>query len=145
GEVAERTWESVGRARAEKLLVESETKYHTLFESMDEGNCIIEVLFDEAEKPFDWRFIDVNTEYKSDKGLAVAAGQTILELEPDIEPEWFDIYGRVASTGESERFEKYSATSNRWWDIFAFPAGAPGNNRVAVLYNDTTRRKQAET
>ena len=39
------------RKRAEEALRASEEKYHTLFESIDEGFCIVEVIFDEAGRP----------------------------------------------------------------------------------------------
>ncbi len=39
------------RARAETALRESEARYRTLFESIDEGFCIIEVLFDDRGAP----------------------------------------------------------------------------------------------
>ena len=39
------------RKHAEQALRESEARFRTLFESMDEGYCVIEVIFDEKNNP----------------------------------------------------------------------------------------------
>src|SRR5699024_5295555 len=41
-DLAERIWTALERARAEQALSISEAKYHALFDSMDQGYCIIE-------------------------------------------------------------------------------------------------------
>jgi len=42
--------------KAENALRESEEKYRTIFNSMDEAFCIIEMIFDAEGKPVDWRY-----------------------------------------------------------------------------------------
>lgn len=42
----------------------SEQKYHTLWDSIDEGYCIIEVLFDKDQRPIDHRFLEVNAAFE---------------------------------------------------------------------------------
>lgn len=132
------------RREAEAALQESEEKYHTLFDSIDEGYCTIEVLFDGANKPYNWRFLEVNPAFEKNNGLKNATGKTILELTPDIEPKWFDIYGRIAQTGEPQRFQEQSAALNRHFDLYAFRIGAAHENNVAVIFTDITARKRAE-
>src|SRR3712207_8597979 len=41
------------RSRAEQRLRTSEERYHTLFNSIDEGFCVIEMIFDENDKAVD--------------------------------------------------------------------------------------------
>src|SRR5437868_959295 len=41
----------------ENTLEQSEERYRTLFHSIDEGFCIIEILFDEQGKPIDLLFL----------------------------------------------------------------------------------------
>ena len=48
------------RKQALAALRRSEERYRTLFESLDEGFCVIEMLFDANEKPIDYRFLEVN-------------------------------------------------------------------------------------
>jgi C4-dicarboxylate-specific signal transduction histidine kinase len=66
------------------------------------------------------------------------------ELSPQHEEHWYEVYGRVASTGEPIRFENHAELLNRWYDVYAFRFGAAGNRQVAILFNDITRRKESE-
>lgn len=143
-ETAERTWAAVARARSEEALLISEGRYRTLFESIDEGFCLIEVFFDENEKVVDYRFIEANPAFGRHTGLANAVGRTARELVPDLESHWFDIYGEVARTGVARRFEEDAGSMGRFYDVYAFRVGDSGSNQVAVLFNDVTTRKNAE-
>ncbi|BDG08839.1 hybrid sensor histidine kinase/response regulator [Anaeromyxobacter paludicola] len=142
-ETAERTWSSVARARAEQALRESEAKYRSLFDSIDEGFCIIEVLF-EGERPADYRFLEVNRSFERHTGLSGATGRCIRELVPAHEEHWFRIYGDVARTGEAARFELPAQALGRYYEVSAFRIGSPEQRRVAVLFDDITARKRAE-
>lgn len=132
------------RKQAEARLRESEQKYRSLFESLDQGFCLLEVLFDANDKPIDYRFIEINQAFEQQSGLVNAVGKTILELVPNLEPQWAKLYGQVAKSGEAIRFEADVPSMNRVFDIYAFPSGAPGQNLVAVLFADITERKRAE-
>jgi PAS domain S-box-containing protein len=139
------------RVRTEAALRESEAKYRSLFESMDEGFCILQLTFDEEHKPIDYRFIEINPAFEQQTGMKNALGRTIRELVPDIEPFWVDIYGTVAVTGEPMRFVNYSQVMGRWFDVNAFRIGEPHEHKVALLFNDISEqqaalreRKQAE-
>lgn len=148
GEITE--WFGVGtdvtdRRQAEEALRESEIKYRNLFEVMDEGYCIIQMLYDRDGRANDWRFLEVNPAFEKHNGLPNAAGRTIREMAPDIEPKWFARYDRIAQTGESLRFEESSATLNgRVFDLYAVRVGEPEERKVAVLFTDISKRKAAE-
>ena len=122
----------------------SEKKYRTLFDSIDEGFCTIEVLFDENDNPIDYRFLEVNPSFEKQTGIQNARGRRMREMAPQHEEHWFEIYGRIALTGEPVRFENQAAQLQRWYDVYAFRVGEPGDKKVAVLFNDITERKQAE-
>lgn len=122
-------------------LEESEGKYRTLFESMDQGFCVLEMIFDEKGRAVDYRFLEVNPVFSNQTGLLDPIGKTARELVPALEQHWFDLYGRVASTGESTRFTEGSAAMGRWFDVYAFRIGG---NKVALLFTDVTERKQHE-
>ncbi|MBW4483242.1 MAG: PAS domain S-box protein [Tildeniella torsiva UHER 1998/13D] len=132
------------RKLAEAALSASEAKYRSLFNTMDEGFCILQVIFDEQEHPIDYRYIEINPVFERQSGLVNALGKTIRELVPNIEPFWFDIYGRVALTGDPMRFEDYAQSMGRWFDVNAFRVGEPHERRVAVLFNDITAQKETE-
>ena len=129
--------------RGAAALAESEARYRTLFESMDEGFCIMEVLFDDSGTPVDYRFCEVNPAFVRHTGLEGAVGTRISELAPDNEQRWFDIYGRVALTGEPERFEQPARQLGRWFDAYAFRVGEPEQRRVAVVFRDVSDQKAA--
>ena len=128
----------------EQSLRQSEERYHTLFESIDEGFCIIEVIFDATRKPVDYRFVEVNPAFVEHTGLTDALGKTMRELVPDHDAHWFETYGRVATSGKAERFVNEAKALGRWFDVYAAQTGPAGSNRVAVLFNNITARKQAE-
>ena len=66
-------------------------------------------------------------------------------MAPGLERHWFDLYGRVALTGEPSRFENEAAgLGNRWFEVEAHRVGAPERRHVAILFTDITQRKQAE-
>ncbi len=130
--------------KAEEKLRASEEDYRTLFNSMDEGFCTIEMIFDENEKAVDYVFLELNAAFEKHSGLVNAKGKHLREFVPDYEDFWFDTYGRVALTGEPVRFDNYSEAFHRWWDVYAFRVGEPEKRQVAVLFNDITERKRAE-
>src|SRR5205823_2017424 len=86
-------------------LQHSELRYRTLFNSIDEGYCIIEMLFDAAGQPVDYRFLEINPAFEKQTGLKNAQGKLMRDLAPQHEAHWFQIYGRIAQTGQPERFE----------------------------------------
>jgi PAS domain S-box-containing protein len=134
------------RRVATQALRRSEERYRTLFESIDEGFCVIEMVFDVESRPVDYRFVETNPAFVKQTGLENAIGRTARELLPDLEEHWFEIYGRVAMTGEPLRFENGSEVMQRWFDVFAFRIDDPALRRVALLFTDISayRANEAE-
>ena len=133
------------RNLAEAAVRLSEVKYRTLFESMDEGYCVIEVIFNEIGRAVDYRFEETNPAFEKHTGIVGAVGRTMREFVPDLETHWFEKYGRVVQTGEPVRFvDVAEAMARRWFDVYAYRLGAAGSNRVAVLFSDISFRQQTE-
>ena len=132
------------RKRAEEAFRKSEEKYRTLFNSVDEGVCTIEVLFDGNEKPIDYRFLEVNPSFEKQTGIHNARGRRMREIAPLHEEHWFDMYGKIALTGEPARFENQAVQLGRWFEMYALRVGEPTDRHVAILFKDITERKRAE-
>ena len=66
------------------------------------------------------------------------------EIAPRHEEHWFEIYGRIALTGEPMRFENEAKQLGRWYDVYAFRVEDPKRRHVGILFNDITKRKRAE-
>ena len=125
----------------DELTQKATNKYLSLFNSIDEGFCIIEVLFDDKEQPYDYRFLEVNASFEKQTGLRGVVGKTIKELAPEHEQHWFDAYGRIVKSGKPERFENEAKALGHYYEVYAFCMGSAGENQVAVLFNDVTERR----
>jgi PAS domain S-box-containing protein len=137
--------EMAERKLAQAAQQASEDRYRSLFNSLDAGFCVIEMKFDGSGVARDYRFVEVNEAFVRQTGLNDATGKSMRDLAPDHEQHWFDIYGKVALTGEPARFEHQAkALDKRWYDVHAFRIGASDAHQVAILFNDITRRRSAE-
>lgn len=132
------------RKRAEEALHESEERYRTLFNTMDEGFVVLEMLFDAAGRPVDFVHLEVNPAYGKLTGLWDGVGKRASGMMARLEESWYALYGNVALTGKPVRTENYAASLDRWFDLYAFRLGGPDSRKVAVLLNDVTERKRAE-
>jgi PAS domain S-box-containing protein len=144
-EAAERTWAAVERARAEADLRKSEEKYRTLFDSIDEGFAVCQMIFDEQGQPCDYRFLQVNPAFTKLTGLVEVVDKTALELLPTLDKEpWVEIYSKVVQTGEAVRFEQHSPVMNSWYDVNAFCVDEPQYHHFALLFSEISDRKRIE-
>jgi PAS domain S-box-containing protein len=111
------------RKRAEATstrLRATEESYRALFESIDEGFCIIEQVEGAAGDPLDFRYIEANPAFSVQSGLNGAVGKTVRQLVPGEPEEWFLTYEAVCRTGEAIRFERSLRTNGRVLELYAF-------------------------
>ena len=132
------------REQVQEQLRASEERYRTLFESVDQGFCIFEMIFDAAGNAVDYRFLEMNPMFERHTGLVDAAGRTARELLPGLDDFWFETYGRVALTGIPARFENEAPAMGRWFDVYANRIGGPDSRKVALLFSDVSARKRSE-
>ncbi|MGY2134912.1 PAS domain S-box protein [Hymenobacter sp. HD11105] len=129
---------------AHDTLREAEERYRTLFEAMAQGFCVVEVLFDGARQPVDYRFLVTNPAFEQQTGLGPAVGQTMRTLRPEHEAHWFELYGQVALTGEPQRFARLAEQLERFYEVYAFRVGDPSEHQVAILFSDISGVRRTE-
>ena len=143
-DISERQQFEADRQRHEAALRASEEKYRSLFRSISQGFCILEVLVNDAGQPSDLRYLEVNPAFEQQTGLREAAGKTARELYGGLEANWLRTVAGVAQTGESVRYEDYVATLGRWFDVYFFRVREPHERKVAAIFTDITELRQLE-
>ncbi len=131
------------RKQTEAGLRASESKYHSLYDSMTELVAIHEIVSDATDKAVDYRIVDCNPAFERVTGIAreQAVGALASQLYGAGEPPYLDIYARVAATGEPASFETTFAPMSKSFEISAFST-SPG--MFATVSADITERKRAE-
>lgn len=132
----------ISRLRSRELPA-SERRYRRLFDSMQEGFGLAEIILSEDGKPYDYRLLEVNAAFGRLTGGTPEAvtGKTIRELIPNVDPRWIKTCGRVALTGKPEHFEDESQSLGKWFDVYVF---STGQGKFGHLFIDITDRKRAE-
>nr|WP_318781085.1 PAS domain S-box protein [Brevundimonas goettingensis] len=138
------TFDITDRRATDAALAETETRYDTLFGATNTGFCIIQMKFDADMRPVDYMIVEGNPAFAEMTGLQNANGKWVSEIAPGLEQHWFDLYGQVALTGKTARFENPADVFGRWYDVEALRIGDPALHRVAILFTNITERKQIE-
>jgi PAS domain S-box-containing protein len=141
-EIADRLFLRIEKAKAEEALRRSEEKYRTLFNSIGEGFCLIQIIFDQEGKAADCLYLDANPAFERLTGL-VPVGKKLSELLPNFEKTRLLQYGDVAKLRKPIRIDGQSKTTGSWFTTYASPVGESGD-LVAVIFDDITDRKRAE-
>ena len=110
---------------------------------MAEGFAYCRVIYDEA-KATDFVYLSVNKAFESLTGLKDVVGRKVSEVIPgirELDPQILEILGRVAATGQPEKFEIYLKTLQDWFSISVY---SPGPAHFVAIFEVITARKQAE-
>ena len=119
--------------------------YKSLFDATLDGLAYCQMVFDAQGRPVDFIFVKINENFEALTGLKNAEGKKVSRVIPGIaasNPELFEIYGRVSSTGKSEKFETYVVPLSRWFSVLAY--SFEKNFFVAVFQNITSEKRAEE-
>lgn len=131
------------RQVAQEQTRASEARYHDLFLNMTGGFAQQEVVRSADGSILDFRFIEVNPVFAKMTGTSrdKLIGKCVNEALPEARDCWVENLGKVASTGEPNRFELYMKSAGRWFAVYAYST-VPG--QFGVLVQDITENRQAE-
>ena len=121
-----------------------EDRYRTLFDSIDEGFCIIEFLDGPHGPLSDYIHIEANAAYARHTGIANVVGQKVRDMVPDEAEGWVELYSGVLRTGKPIRFARALVATGRQLEVAAFRMEPASQRQAAVLFQDITARKRAE-
>ena len=129
--------------KAKSDLEESESRYRLLFENMEEGFSLHEIITDGNGEAVDFSFLEANSAYERHTGMKISEciGKTMLEILPNADSQQIIKYSEVALTGKPLSFEYYSKTFNKHIRVRAF---CPQPGRFASIFEDITEQKEAE-
>lgn len=128
---------------AQQALQQSEVLYRSLFENMMNGLAYCRMIYD-GETPLDFIYLSVNKAFEKQSGLKNVIGRRVSEIIPGIretDPRMFEVYGRVALTGNPEQLEIYVKALEQWLWISVY---SPAKEHFVAVFDVITERKQAE-
>jgi PAS domain S-box-containing protein len=131
------------RLKADETLQVSEARFRSLFENMLNGFAYCKMLY-RGEQPQDFIYLEVNRAFEKLTGLKNVTGKKVSEVVPGIQqmdPEIFDLYGRVATTGKPETTENYVKSLDMWFSISVY---SPQKGFFVAVFDVITGRKEAE-
>jgi len=132
-------------ARARLLaLRESEARFRTLFDTMDEGFCVIQFLDGPHGPLSDYVHVQANPAYERHAGIPDVVGRKLREMVPDEADGWLELYRGVLVTGKPVRFERELVATRRHLELAAFRIEPASRQEVAVIFQDVTARRNAE-
>jgi len=133
-----------------KLIASSQNtikkQYNDLFNNIDSGFALHEMVFDDAGTPIDYVFLDANTVFQEQTGLKIKdiINKKVTDILPGIindSADWIGRYGKVVLTGESIHFENFSKPLNKWFSVTAYQIN---KGQFATIFNDVTDRVNAQ-
>jgi signal transduction histidine kinase/CheY-like chemotaxis protein len=144
GEITQRKIIETELIKTKEKVEENEKRYRSMFDSMQEGIYLHELIYDNKGKAINYRIIDANP--ISEKYLNIkpedAIGKLATKLYGTEEAPFLKEYSTVAETGEPFTFEQFFAPMNKHFLISVF---SPRKGKFATAFLDISKIKKYET
>ena len=129
-----------------KALSEDRKQFDMVIDKMFDGFAYHKIVVDNAGKPVDYVFLEVNHAFEKMTGLKRAhiIGKKVTKVLPGIEKDsadWIGIYGEVALMGKPIQFENHATSLDKWYKVSAY---CPQKGYFVALFEDITERKKTE-
>ncbi len=124
-------------------LQQSERRFHSLFDNMNEGVALHELVFEDG-KPVNYRIVDVNDRYLKIIGVSRqhVIGKLATNIYGKLTPPYFEEYVEVVVSKKAFYFETYFASMDKHFAISVAPWG---ENGFATIFSDITTHIEMET
>ncbi len=129
---------------AEKKLMESKKHYKQFFNNPLMGFALCKILIDDENNPVDFMYLKVNKTFENLTGLKreeVLNKKVTDILVPEEVAEIIQIYGKVALTGESAKFQYPVPSLGKYYEVAAF---SPRKKQFIAFFTDITEHKHLE-
>lgn len=121
----------------------NKSKFKSLFDNMNEGFALHEIILDKNGLPIDYRFLEANFAFEKITGLKIneIKNKTVKEVFPNTEKYWIDSYGDVAINGKNMTFSNYSVELDKYFNVNVY---SPLPNHFVTIFTDVTIEKKAQ-
>ncbi|MCV9918610.1 response regulator [Pseudomonas sp. BT-42-2] len=124
--------------------IQEAERYRFLFETMEEGFCVIQFIDGPNGPMSDYVHLMANAAYSRHAGLPDVVGRTLRQVIPDEAEVWLKRFGDAARSGEPVYFEHDLYATDRCLALSALRLEPAEQRMVAVIFRDVTARKRAE-
>ncbi|MDD4978316.1 MAG: PAS domain S-box protein [Gallionella sp.] len=117
--------------------------YRSLFENMLNSFTHCRMIFEKGA-PIDYEILQVNPAHEQVTGQKDTVGKKVSELIPNYfrdNAESLEVFGQVALTGVTTRWEHYLAAWDKWFNFVIY---SPKRGEFVLLTEDITERKRTE-
>jgi len=123
----------------DKELMNSESKYETLFTSMNSAIVIFEAICGFNGNLYDAKYLDMNPQNEKLTGSKKeeVIGKTLLEVFPEIGQDWFRNFNFVVKHKDAVSFDSFHKPLGKYFSVNAFPID---DHVFALSYYDITER-----
>ena len=123
----------------QERLLESEKRYRSLFESIEEGMSLNSLVFDDDGNPVDFIVEMANPAFEAITGISSeSVGKAASEIMPFVKDDYIRTCADVAEKGSSASFDYYYEHLKKWHHNYIY---CPEKGKFVVLCTDITDHK----
>jgi PAS domain S-box-containing protein len=127
----------------DEILQHSEEKYRTLFNTIEDGLSVLEMIYDDNSKPTGMRWVETNPAFERITGLQIVAGDLCSD-DFFSDKEQLEMYNHMLKTGKPIHIEHHDEANKRWYRTSASRIGGRESRLIAVVLEDITERKHQD-